>query len=265
MKITVAQPTYFAGEKPNKSILQFIKGRMADLEENQLIVFPEYSNVGGLSKKEELLSEMVNAKEVLDFAAQRAKAYSAYVAINVLEERDGELKNSTYLFNREGKVAFVYDKIHLPPAELKMGVSSGIGECCCQVDNIKFAFMTCYDVYFNEQIERIADYKPDIIVVCAYQRAEREDIIRAQSKLIAFRTNAYVVRSSYSMGNSTHGGCSMIVAPDGRILQDIGGEEGTVSQTVDPLWKYTRSAGFGEGLVRNDDFISSGRKMQPLN
>lgn len=184
------------------------------------------------------------------------------MAINVLERRDEKIKNSTYLFGKSGEVAFMYDKQHLPPSEINLGVEAGNGtgkcSCCCEIDGIRFAFMTCYDVYFNEQIEYIAKFRPDIIVIPGYQRGERTDIIRAQAKLTAFRCNSYIVRSSYSMDDELHGGCSMIVSPEGEMLFDMGKDVGSVSATIDPKHKYVRTAGFGGGIVRNDDFISSG-------
>ena len=126
------------------------------------------------------------------------------------------------------------------------------------MDGIRFAFMTCYDVYFNEQIEHIAKGNADIILIPGYQRGERTDIICAQAKLTAFRCNAYVARASYSMNSDEHGGCSMIVAPDGKIIKNIGNDVGTVFAEIDPFEKYMRSAGYGEGLVKNNDFISAG-------
>ena len=122
--------------------------------------------------------------------------------------------------------------------------------------------MTCYDVYYNEQIEYLASQKPDIILIPGYQRGERTDIIRAQAKLTAFRCNAYVARSSYSMGTEERGGCSMIVAPDGQILQDMGKEIGSITAKIDPKEKYMRTAGFGGGMVRNDDFIACGLRPE---
>ena len=77
-------------------------------------------------------------------------------------------------------------------------------------------------------------------------------------KLIAFRTNAYVARSSFSMDSEEFGGSSMVVAPDGKILNAMGRETGSVTVEIDPKWKYMRSAGYGGGLVRNDDFINMG-------
>ena len=258
LNVTVVQPLYFAGENPDVEIAKFLTENLENVEPNSLIVLPEYSNAGGLSEKEREILALPRAKEMLETASKVAKEKSAFVAINVLEERGGEIKNSTYLFKKDGEVGFVYDKIHLPPSEIKLGVTAGKGECVCEIDKIRFAFMTCYDVYFNEQIEFIASKKPDIILVPGYQRGERTDIILAQAKLLAFRTNAFVLRASYSMGSDERGGCSMIVSPSGEVLENIGKEVGCVSAEIDEKEKYMRPAGFGEGLVRNDEFINLG-------
>lgn len=258
MKITVVQPPYFAGEEPDARIADFLVDELLKVTADSLIVLPEYSNAGGLAAPERELRALPRAKQMLEKAARIAKEKSAYVAINVLEERDGKIKNSSYLFDKKGNIAFRYDKVHLPPSEVSLGVERGNGACVCELDGIRFGFMTCYDVYFNEQIEFIAKQKPDIILIPGYQRGERTDIIRAQAKLTAFRANAFVARSSYSMNDDEHGGCSMIVSPDGVILEDIGKGVGSVSAEVDPKWKYMRTAGFGGGIVRNDDFINDG-------
>lgn len=262
LNITVVQPPYFAGEKPDEAIAEFLINQLKNAEEGSLIVLPEYSNAGGLSEKEKELAALPRAKAMKKAAAETAREKKAYVAVNVLEERENKIKNSTYLFDKNGNAVFVYNKQHLPPSEIKLGAEAGNADgkcgCVCELDGIRFAFMTCYDVYFNEQIEFIAKQKPDIIIIPGYQRGERVDIIRAQAKLTAFRCNAYIARSSYSMESDERGGCSMIVSPDGQILKDIGKDTGAISETVDEKWKYMRSAGFGEGLVRNDDFINDG-------
>ena len=260
MKITVVQPPYFAGERPDVTIAKFLLEQLAAVEEGSLTVLPEYSNAVGLSDPEALLAATARAESMLSAAANAAKEKSAYIAINVLQRRNGKLKNSTYLFDPKGEAAFVYDKQHLPPSEVRLGIEAGMGKCRCvaDVDGIRFAFMTCYDVYYNEQIEFIARHKPDIILIPGYQRGERVDIIRAQNKLTAFRCNAFIARSSVSMDSDEKGGCSMIVAPDGQILADLGKEVGSISAEIDPNQKYMRPAGFGGGMVRNDDFIEMG-------
>ena len=258
MKVTVTQPSYFMGETPDQKIAEFLLFELEKAEENSLIVLPEYSNAGGISDPESEKKAMSRAKIMLEKAALVAKTKSAYVAINVLEERNGKIKNSTSLFDKNGDVAFIYDKIHLPPSEVSLGVERGDGACVCELDGIRFGFLTCYDVYFNEQIEYLASQKPDIILIPGYQRGEATDIIRAQTKMIAFRCNCFVAKSSCSMESDQKGGCSMIVAPDGEILNDMGKEIGSISADIEPKWKFMRTAGFGGDMIRNDDFINQG-------
>ena len=258
LTVTVTQPAYYAGEQPDETIAAFLSDFLDNAAHGSLIVLPEYANAGGLSDPGRELAALPRAEVMKSAAARAAKERGLYAAVNVLEERDGELHNSTYLYGKAGRAAFVYDKIHLPPSEIALGMKYGDGACVCDLDGIRFGFMTCYDVYYNEQIEYLAAQKPDIILVPGYQRGERTDIIRAQAALCAFRCNAYVLRSSYSMNDDGHGGCSMIVAPDGQILADMGKEVGCVSAEIDPMWKYLRPAGFGGGMVRNDDFIGQG-------
>ncbi len=258
MFVSVVQPPYHAGEHPDGEIATFLTDALDKAKEHSLIVLPEYSNAGGLSDKESELAALPRAKEMLQKASAVAKQKSAFVAINVLEEREGNLWNSTYLFGKDGEVAFIYNKVHLPPSEIHLGVTRGDGACVCEVDGIRFAFMTCYDIYFNEQIEYIAAHKPDIIILPTYQRGEKSDIIEAQAKLLAYRCNAFVARSSFSMGSNTHGGNSMIVSPDGTVLENIGAAVGSIGTEIDPKWKYTRAAGFGSGTVRADDFVNDG-------
>lgn len=262
MKITVVQPKYYSGEYPDQAIAEFLLAELEKVEKGGLIVLPEYSNAGGLSNPERELAALPRAEEMKKAAAKIAKEKSAYVVINLLEKREEKIKNSSYLFNTKGEIAFIYDKIHLPPSEVKLGVAYGDGSCTCELDGIRFGFMTCYDVYYNEQIEAMAKFSPDIVVIPGYQRGERTDIIRAQAKLTAFRLNSFIARSSYSMDDEEHGGCSMIVAPDGIILKDLGKEVGSISAEVDPKFKYMRTAGFGEGLVPNDQFISAGLRPE---
>ncbi len=258
LECSVVQPSYFADAPVDEKIARFLLNEVEKAPKNSLIVLPEYSNAGGLSDKEKELAALGRAEEMKQAVSRMAKEKSCYIVINVLEMREGKLKNSSYLYGKDGRVAFIYDKVHLPPSEIELGVERGNGDCVCCVDGIRFAFMTCYDVYFNEQIEYIAKQKPDVIVIPGYQRGERVDIIHAQAKLTAFRCNAYVARASYSMEDALHGGCSMVVAPDGEILGNMGKDVGTLTVEIAPEWKYMRAAGFGGNLVRNDDFISNG-------
>lgn len=68
----------------------------------------------------------------------------------------------------------------------------------------------------------MAKRQPDILIGCSHQRGERQDVLETLGRSCALTCNAYLVRSSVSMGeDSDLGGCSMIVAPDGTVLCDM--------------------------------------------
>jgi hypothetical protein len=94
--------------------------------------------------------------------------------------------------------------------------------------------------------------------VSGYQRGEQVDIIKAQATLLAYRCNAYVLRSSYTMNKDNLGGCTMIVAPNGKILESLGKNEGVASVNENVKLKCYRPAGFGGEIVLNDKFIDDG-------
>lgn len=258
MILHTLQPAYHHPQAPDRAVAAFLIDQLARRPQGALTVLPEYSNAGGLSDPQAELEALPRAQELLAAARESACQKGGGVAVNVLERREGKIYNSTYLFDQRGDTVFVYDKIHLPPSEVALGVTPGTGACLCEWQGLRVGFLTCYDVYFNEQLEYLARHKPDLLLIPGYQRGERVDIIRAQAKLAAFGANAYLVRSSYSMNDELHGGCSMIVAPDGQILEDMGKAVGSVCREVDPTWKYRRPAGFGGQTVRNDDFIRAG-------
>jgi len=263
MIVSAIQPQYEYEKNSDFHIREYVSEQLKNVKEGSLVLFPEYVNAGGPPTRAMLNSAMPTANDLLKACSDTAREKSAMVAINVLEKREGIPRNSTYLFGKKGETVFVYDKQHLPPSELKFGLVHGMGEgekceCICDYDGIRFAFLTCYDVYFSEQIEYIALNKPDIIIFPGYQRTERDDILVAQAKMLAFRCNSYVVKSAYSQKNKHLGGCSMIVAPDGTVLKSIGGEVGTVFADIDLSYKYYRPENHSGKRLKNDDFINMG-------
>ena len=147
LKITTVQPPYFAGEYPDAAIADFLTKKMDEVTKDSLILLPEYSNAGGISDPDAEIAALPRARVMLDKASEVARDRQAYVAINVLEKRNEKIKNSTYLFDKQGNVAFIYDKQHLPPSEVKLGVEAGNGSgkcsCVCDLDGIRFDLLRC--------------------------------------------------------------------------------------------------------------------------
>ena len=68
MKITVVQPPYFAGNDPDAKVAEFLINEMERVEENSLIVLPEYSNAGGISDMESERKAMPRSNSMLQKA-----------------------------------------------------------------------------------------------------------------------------------------------------------------------------------------------------
>ena len=233
-----------------------------------LILLPEYSNAPTVFPEGECIPYAEkHTKLLIDTAVETARRCNAIVAVNYAANIGGRYRNTTRVFDRRGKIAGDYYKQHLPHSEVhvkKMDDSytfDYLPPAIVETDGLRFAFLTCYDCYFEEYIAHIAARKPDVVLVSSHQRAERPDIIEMLVKSLAFHANAFVLRASVSMGvGRQDGGCSMIASPDGKILARFGQETGLLTCEVgDPRRKYMRSNCFGGKLIRNDQYIGQGR------
>ncbi|MGI6538224.1 MAG: glycerophosphodiester phosphodiesterase [Caldicoprobacterales bacterium] len=84
--------------------------------------------------------------------------------------------------------------------------------------------------------------------------------LRAMCRFLAYKTNAYVLRSSVSFDeNSNVCGASMIVSPEGKVLADMKGKFGKCTAEFSPHEKHLKPAGFGRGLAPHYEYIEEGR------
>lgn len=171
-----------------------------------LIVLPGYANhPGPITHAEAVTADA----QLFRLAADTARRCGAFVCIcGVLDEGEGP-RNLTRLYGRDGAAVHTYYKQHLPPGETgPLAIDGRYTSRACpdavvEAAGIRFGFLTCYDIYFSEHVEYLADQQPDILLFPAYQRGERADILEAQARLCALRCNSYVLRASYAMGEES--------------------------------------------------------------
>ena len=166
LNVTVVQPKYYQNENPDEKIASFLIEKMQEVKSGGLVLLPEYSNAGGLSDAKSEIKALPRAQIMLKKASEVAKEKGSYISINVLEKREGNLKNSTYLFNKKGEVAFIYDKVHLPPSEVKLGVKAGnkMGKCDCffELDGINYELIK--KILTASVIPKSGGYSDEIII-----------------------------------------------------------------------------------------------------
>lgn len=265
MNIRVIQPPYPKCAENTPDSVAFMIDQLRHCDESlDLILLPECCNApsgcGDSSLLRKLVAEHTDA--LLDCARETAIRCRAAVGINLYVGAEGceRVRNSTLLFDSRGRLAARYDKQHLPVSEYTNDaidhsyLTDTVEPYCAEVEGVRYAFLTCYDMYYSEFIHRISLEKPDVVLICSLQRAERPDILEMQGKNTAFVCNSYVVRSSYHMGpEAKTGGCSMMVAPDGVVLRNFGQELGHFDCHVEDIHhKHRRSNGFGQPEVTND-------------
>ncbi len=270
MKVCVVQPLYSTDYSKSDEFFQWEMDQMDACDASMdLIVFPESCDVPCFAATMEL-SRQSTAKYIdrlLDKASETAKRCNAIVVINAHVSEETGLRNTTLVFDRQGKEVYRYYKQHLVPSETSVYKLDSEytfeyePPYVLELEGLRFGFMICYDFYFYEAYAALARKDVDIIIGCSHQRSDMHSALETIHKFLAYHTNAYLVRSSVSMGeDTTIGGCSCVVAPDGTVLADMKSKVGRVCVDIDPKAKYFKPAGYNNPPSAHYQYIEKGRR-----
>lgn len=270
MKVCVIQPEYCLDHSRSDEFFQWELNALDRCDNSMdIIAMPEYSNIPCWAKtKDQMLCSFKKyTQPLLDKASETAKRCNALVFLSCVHETEKGLRNSMIIFGRDGKQAGVYHKQHLVNSEMyryeldKDYTWEHSEPTIVEVEGVRYAFLICYDAYFYEAFANIARFDPDVVVACSHQRTDSHDALRTMHKFLAYNTNAYVIRSSVSMGiDSGVGGTSMIIAPDGTILADMEDRVGMATAEIDPHKRYLKPAGFGNPDDCHHHYVEAGRR-----
>ena len=98
--------------------------------------------------------------------AEKNNVNIAYSAVRCVDDEKFPFRNSTIFYDRHGEVAGIYDKNHLVPEEnsvYKIGYGD-IPKELIKLDIGTIAPAICFDLNFDELLERYIKMKPDLIV-----------------------------------------------------------------------------------------------------
>lgn len=270
MKVCIIQPAYSTDY--SKSDYYFEEQlKLIDMcdESMDIIVLPEATDIPCLARSKADSEESARKfnKRILDKVSKTAKRCNAMVFVSARSYEPTGTRNTTYAFDRQGNIAGKYFKQHLTPGEvtktrLDSDYSFEFSEpTVVEMEGLRFAFLTCYDFYFYEAYANIARQNVDIVIGCSHQRSDTHLALEIMSQHLAYNTNAYVLRSSVSMDESSDiGGASMVVAPTGKVLLSMGSRVGIATVDIDPKDKYYKPAGFGNPLAAHYEYIEKGRR-----
>ena len=271
MKVCIIQPAYSTDYAKSEEYFNAQLALMDQCDESaDVIVLPEACSVPCLAgTREDFLHATDRFNDVfLEKASALARRCHAIVfacAYSFDESPSG--RNTTFAFDREGALVGKYFKQHLTPGEVtKNRLDSDYTfehsePTVVEIEGLRFAFLTCYDFYFYEAYSNIARMGVDFVIGCSHQRSDTHLALEIMSQHLAYNTNAYVLRASVSMDEHANiGGASMVVAPTGEILLQMGSRVGIGTVEIDPRAKYFKPAGFGNPPAAHYEYVEKGRR-----
>ena len=239
-----------------------------------IIVLPEYSDIPAAQSTKDAFHNSIKLrnKDILDRSVALAKRCNSIVFVNCADETETGYRNTTHVIDRAGNIVGKYYKAHPAPSEVKTELQGGneldVGYSydffepyVIELEGIRFGFMTCYDFYFYESFAPLARKNVDVIIGCSHQRTDTHDALSIINRFLCYNTNAYLIRSSVSLGEDSQiCGCSSVICPDGKVLVDMKSKIGLGITEIDPHSKYYKPAGFRGAPKAHYEYIEEGRR-----
>lgn len=275
MKVCVIQPHYSFNENDVDICFNDMLSLLDQCDDSlDLIVLPEYSDaLADVHGKKGFYDAVEKYNDILmDKVRETAKRCNSLAFVNAGYRTAEGIRNTTHAIDRRGNVVGRYFKAHPAPSEVKTDVEGGheldvaysyefAKPYVVEIEGIRFGFLTCYDFYFYENFARIARENVDVIIGCSLQRTDRHEALSIINKFLCYNTNAYLIRSSVSLGEESElCGCSSVIAPDGTTLVDMKSRVGLGVCDIDPKAKYYKAAGHMGKLKSHYEYIEDGRR-----
>lgn len=211
--------------------------RLAAKEKPDTIVLPETWNTG--------FFPLENIKELCDKNGERTKklfsALSKELGVNivggsVVNEKGGEIYNTSYVFNREGECIAEYDKTHLfSPMHEDDHFKKGGKVTTFELDGVKCGIVICYDIRFLELIRTQTLQGIKVLFVVAQwpvPRIGHWEVLN-QARAIENQIFNVCVNSCGTAGQTVYGGHSALINPWGEIIAKASDKEEIITGELD--------------------------------
>ena len=164
----------------------------AGKEKVDFLCLPEYFSIHGIAEDFSTLSEEVPGGPTSQFCSRLAQKYKLNLITSIARRKDNEIYNTAVIFDRAGKLAGSYDKVHPAPGEQ---VTPGGSFPVYNVEGLKIGFQLCYDLNFPEGCRILALKGAEIIFWPTMWDNLSADIIpkaRAMENFLVLVSSAYV-------------------------------------------------------------------------
>lgn len=194
-----------------------------------VILLPETWNTGFYPEQ--------GLKDMAEGAAKRAKAeigglakkYSVnIIAGSVSDMQNGNVYNTSLVFDREGQCIASYQKTHLfSPMGENRHYSPGNTLCTFELDGAKAGLIICYDIRFPELARSLALRGMDMLFVVSQWPDVRIPQLHTLAAARAIENQVYAAccNSCGKAGSTQYGGGSLLISPLGETIALAGATE----------------------------------------
>jgi predicted amidohydrolase len=171
-----------------------------------IICLPEGVTVVGTGKAYAEVAEPIPGPSTQRIG-EVARQLRSYIVAGLYEQSGNLVYNTAVLVARDGSLAGVYRKTHLPREEWESGITPGNDYPVFQTDFAKVGLIVCWDVQFPEPARAMALKGAEILLLPIWGGSDL--LARAR----AIENHVFLVSSSYDMR-------TFIVDPAGSVLSE---------------------------------------------
>lgn len=179
-----------------------------------IIVLSECMYERGAAKKNQLDGYETVKGYMVTKVREKAAEYKSYIVYNFHEIDAGEYYNTSILIGRDGSIVGKYRKTHLTVTELERGLAPGESYPVFDTDFGRVGMLICYDHYFAEPTEKLAEAGAELVCVSTAGDASFKSIARAMDSA------SYYAICGWNNENDMGWGAGRIINPAGEILAD---------------------------------------------
>ena len=239
IKILIVQMQSILGDK--KANFDKIEKLLTNQEQADLIILPELFATGWFCEIYNKVAEDIDNSETINFLSNIAKKFNANLIGGsfVRREKNGDIKNTCPVFNRQGELIATYDKMHLYSYlgdTENLNSTKGNRPVIVNTDIGKIGLSICYDIRFPEIYRCYAYGGADILVnVAAWPKSRKlhwESLSRAraienQSFMVAVSQTGEIQNGIYNLGHSA------VLSPLGKTIASLEEEEMVLKAEID--------------------------------
>ena len=226
-------------------------------QKTNFILTPEVSSLFSLDKKELLkICTSMNEDIYLKGIKELAKKYKKWILVGslVIKVSKNKLVNRSVLIDRNGKIRSYYDKIHMYDVILSKKERYFESKTFTAGNKIKsfklpwgrIGLTICYDLRFPNLYRKLSKQGAIFLSVpSAFTETTGKRHWHSLLKARAIENFSYIFAPAqggkHYNGRKTFGH-SLIISPDGKILESLNKKEGVITASIDPsLPKKLRS------------------------